>query len=471
MYTLSLKWRTGICIAILLVIVIAAMSVVAYIELKKALLRNLDNRLCSDIEMIVALIESEDSLQEARKEIKAFLNPKTSLSNTIYRIWFENEKDYFATSHSSQVWFSNLLSEFTKVPSIGQHSLQNTQNEANHYRIIWAKFSDPRQESRVKHPVNIVIAINSGHIIGEMGEFFEVLLAIGGVTILGSLGLTFWLLRWCLKPVANLTSQMDSVSGKNLERLSPHVPDSPSELYPFVQAWDRMLERLAVAMQHQRRFTADASHELRTPLTIAKSTLQAVLSQKRSSKVYESAIEQSLEDLARLQHLIEQCLELAHLDDISGQQDWQTIDLGDLVAEVCEQYLPFAEQTRGILKWRVCSVKVNGSFEQLKRLLANLIDNAIKYGPAGGEVSVSMCALKEFIRVSVLDQGGNIPLEEQQRIFDRFYRIRTTSRRVSAGAGLGLALAQEIAQKHHGSITVHSDHKTGTDFTVNLPLI
>lgn len=471
MYPLSLKWRVGICIAILLVIVIASMSFVAYIELKKALLRNLDNRLRSDIETIVALIEAEDSLQEARKEIHAFLNPKTSLSDTTYRIWFENEQDYFAASHSSQVWFSNLLSDFTKMPSTGKHALFSTHDDVNHYRLIWGKFPDPRQDSQVKQPVNIAIAINSGHIIGEMKEFFEVLLAIGGITILGSLGLTFWFVRWCLRPVANLTDQMDRVSGKNLERLSPNVPDSPSELYPFVQAWDRMLERLAVAMQQQRRFTADASHELRTPLTIAKSTLQTVLSQKRSSKVYESAIEQSLEDLVRLQHLIEQLLELAHLDDISDESDWQTIDLGDLVAEVCEQYLPFAEQTRGNLKWQVCSAKVNGSFEQLKRLLVNIIDNAIKYGPAGSDASVSMYTLKGFIYVSVLDQGGNIPVKEQQKIFDRFYRIRTTGHKTSAGAGLGLALAQEIAQKHHGSITVRSDPQTGTNFTVNLPLI
>ena len=469
MHPLSLKLRIGICMAILLFVVIAAISVVAYIELRKSLLRNLDSRLHSDVDAIVALIESEDSLQEARNEILAFLHPNPESDNSVYRIWFENEKDYFAASQLSQEWLSGLISKSTKIPSSGKYQFINAPNEAEHYRLIWAKLPDPRQSVQVKHPVNIMIAIRSAHIIGEMEKFMEALLTLGTITILGSLGLAFWILRWGLKPVANLTVQMNEVSAKTLEKLSTTMPDSPPELRPFVRAWDRMLGRLALAMQQQRRFTADASHELRTPLTIAKSTLQTALSQKRSSDAYESAMEQSLEDLARLQHLVEQLLALAHLDDITDQSDWDFVDLGDLVADVCEQYQPFAEQKDCTLKYQVCSARINGSNEQLRRLFANLIDNAIKYGPAGSEISVSMHALNECVNISIHDQGGNIPQAEQRKIFERFYRIRKKREQTSTGAGLGLALAQEIVQKHQGSMTAHSDPKTGTDFVVTLP--
>ena len=469
MQPLSLKWRIGINMSILLFVVIATISVVAYFELKKSLVRNLDDKLQSDVDAIVALIESEDSLEKVQKAIHAFLNPKSGLEDSVYRIWFENEKEYFAASQSSQEWLSSLISKPTKIPSSGKYQFINIQNEAKYYRLIWTKLPDPRQMVQIKHPVNIMIAMHSGHIIGEMGKFLKVLLILGIITILGSLGLKFWILHWGLKPVANLTVQMNEVSAKTLEKLSTTMPDSPSELRPFIRAWDRMLGRLALAMQQQRHFTADASHELRTPLTIAKSTLQTALSQKRSTDIYKSAMEDSLKDLARLQHLVEQLLALARLDDITDQPNWKEIGLGDLVADVCEQYQPFAEQKDCTLKYRVCSAQINGSDEQLRRLFANLIDNAIKYGPAGSEISVSMHILNECINITIHDQGGNIPQSEQQKIFERFYRIRKTRKQSPAGAGLGLALVQEIVQRHGGSITLHSDPKTGTDFIVTLP--
>ncbi|MHC4258898.1 MAG: sensor histidine kinase [Planctomycetota bacterium] len=469
MRPLSLKWRIGICTAILLFVVIAAMSVVAYIELNKSLVRGLDNTLLADVETIIALIESEDSLQEVRKEIDAFLNPKTVSGSSMYRIWFENEDEYFAASQTSQEWLSSLISKFAKVPSAGDHDFASADKGADHYRLVWARSPDPRQDPLVRHTVNIVIAVNSRHVISEMAEFLEVLLIFGIITVLGALGLVSWILHWGLKPVADLTVQMNEISAKTLERQSPDVPNSPAELRPFVLAWDRMLERLALAMQQQRRFTADASHELRTPLTVAKSTLQTTLSQERSSGAYRTAMEQSLEDLAKLQHLIEQLLELAHLDDITDQSQWETIDVGDLVADVCERLVPVAEQGKGTLKWQVCPARTSGSDEQLRQLFANLIDNAIKYGPPGGEVLVSMRCLDGFINVSVHDDGGGIPQEEQKNIFDRFYRVRETRSQTAAGAGLGLALAQEIAHRHRGSITVYSDPGRGTDFVVTLP--
>ena len=469
MHSLSLKWRIGICMTILLFVIIAAISVVAYIGFRKSQLRNLDNRLQSNVDAIIALIESEDSLQESRKAIHAFLNPKNDSNNSVYRIWLENEKGYFAASLSSQEWLSDFIFELAKVPSVKKYQLINAQNEAEHYRLVWAKLPDPRQSGQIKHPVNIMIAIHSGNIIAEMGRFLEALLILGAITILGSLGLTFWILHWGLKPVANLTIQMNEVSAKTLEKLSTTIPNSPTELRPFVRAWDRMLGRITLAIQQQRRFTADASHELRTPLTIAKSTLQTALSQKRSSEAYESAMEETLEDLSRVQHLVEQLLALAHLDDIIDQSNWEILDLGVLVADVCEQYQPLAGQRNCTLKYQVYSARINGSDEQLRRLFANLIDNAIKYGPAGSQVLVSMQTLSECINITIHDQGGNIPQIEQQKIFERFYRIRKIGKQSSTGSGLGLALAQEIVQKHQGSITAHSDPKTGTDFVVTLP--
>jgi len=451
------------------VVVIALLSTVAYLELKKSLFRTLDNTLNSDVDAIVALVESEDSPTEARKEINAFLSPKNSSDKTMYRIWFEGENDYVAASSMLERWPSSLFTEIPSDPPMGQYESLNAEVDKHHYRLIWAKLPDPRQHAPTNSAVNVVIAIHSSHVIGEMKEFLEVLVILGGGVIIGSFILTSWILRWGLRPVAKLTGQMDDVSGKNMEQLTPTIPESPSELRPFVNAWDRMLDRLALAMQQQQRFTADASHQLRTPLTIAKSTLQTARSRRRSPDVYESAIDETLEDLGRLERLIEQLLVLAHLDNISAQSDWQMLDLRALILEICQEYATFAEAQNVTLKWNVCSAQVEGSDEQLRMLLSNLVDNAIKYGPTGGEVFVSVGCSNGFVNISVHDRGGGIPRNEHKHIFERFYRMRKAARSGSTGSGLGLAIAQEIAHKHKGWIRVASDLENGTEFVVTLP--
>jgi signal transduction histidine kinase len=469
MRPLSLKWRIGILTTSLLVLVIALLSTVAYLELRKSLFRTLDNVLNADVDAIVALVESEDSLAEARKEISAFLNPKNTSDQTMYRIWFEGENDYIAASSPLERWPSRAFEEFPPVPYMGQYETLNAEVEGIHYRLIWAKLPDPRQLAPTDSAVNVLIAIHSTHIIAEMKEFLEVLLVLGGIVIVGSFILTSGILRWGLKPVANLTGQMDDVSGKDMEHFERAIPESPSELRPFVSAWDSMLERLASAMRQQKRFTADASHQLQTPLTIAKSTLQTSRSRRRSPEVYELAIDETLEDLGRLEHLVEQLLALARLDNISAQPDWQKLDLRALILDVCQEYATLAEAEHISLTWNVSAAYVEGSDEQLRMLFSNLVDNAIKYGPARGEVSVSVGCSNSFVKISVHDQGGGIPMDECKHIFERFYRMRKAARDGSTGSGLGLAIAQAIAHRHKGSIRVTSDLETGTEFVVTLP--
>jgi len=458
-------------VAIMVVAIIAVLSITAYVQFHETLKTGMDSTLLSQAEAVTVSMATDDSLLEARKEIQAFFGPINDSQSLVYRVWFEDEQEDYVASSSQENWPLDWNPQSAEAPAIGKYNFFKAWREEIPYRVLWIRHRDSGTSSPTKQPLNIVIAAYDGNVDTQIGEFLKVLTVLGVVIVILSIGATLWILKWGMKPIAQITTKMNDITGKNLSQLSSYVTDSPAELRPFVQAWDKMIERLALAMRQQRRFTADASHELRTPLTIVKSTLQATRSRKRSSNAYESAIDQSLEDLERLEHLTEQLLALAHLDDIEGQSDWETIDLGNLVTDICEQYLPFSKQEKDTLKWQVCSAKVYGSDEQLRRLLANLIDNAIKYGPKASEVSVSMHSVNGLVNVLVHDKGGNIPKEEQKHIFDRFYRIRKTHRRASTGSGLGLSLAQEIAQKHRGSITVQSNPKTGTDFVVTLPLI
>lgn len=457
--------------AILVVAVITVLSITAYVEFRQTLRNNTDNSLLSQTEAVIASMASDDSLLETSKEIQAFFGPTDNSKSPVYRVWFEGELENYIASYSQEKWPLDWVVQPQEAPEVGNHKLFDVRRGDIPYRLIWARCPDPRTNSSAKQPLNVIVGTYNGYIAENVGAFLRVLLMLGIIIVSASISLTVGILKWGMKPVDDITTKMKDITIRNLSQPLSHTTATPVELRPFVRAWDQMIERLALAMQQQRRFTADASHELRTPLTIVKSTLQTARSRKRSSDTYESAIDQSLEDLERLEHLIEQLLALTHLDDIQSQSDWQTVDLGNLVTDICKQYLPFAEQQKGTIKWQICQAKVNGSLEQLQRLLINLIDNAIKYGPKAGEVFVSMHSSDRTVNLIVHDQGGRIPPKQQNLIFERFYRIRKTHQMGFTGSGLGLALAQEIVQKHHGSITVQSNPKTGTDFVVVLPSI
>lgn len=451
--------------------VIAALSVVAYWEFRENLNRSIDNSLVSQAKSVTASIASDDSLLEARREIQAFFGPMDDPKGTIYRIWFEGEKEYYADSFSGETWPLDLKLESVEAPKEGEFKFFSTERDDVTYRLLWASQNDPRFDDDKKQPLNIIIAAYNGYITEQLGEYLIVLLIIGTIITILSIGLTLLILRWGMKPIHGITALMHNVTGKNIDQLSPQLAQEPSELKPFVRAWDNMIERLAMAIQQQKRFTADASHELRTPLAIVKSTLQATRSRKRSEEDYESSIDRALEDIDRLEHLIEQLLLLAHLDDIKRQNQYQKIDLQTLVTDVCEHYLPLAQQNGNTLKWQSCQAKIEGDPHQLNRMLANLIDNAIKYGPEKGQISISMESSDKTVSIKVHDQGGNISKDQQEHIFERFYRIRKTRQKSSGGTGLGLALVREIALRHNGTIKVSSDPENGTEFTLNLPLI
>jgi len=162
-------------------------------------------------------------------------------------------------------------------------------------------------------------------------------------------------------------------------------------------------------------------------------------------------------------------LALAHLDDISDQANWGLVPVEKLVADVCEQFISRVEFTGGMLEWHLCPAVVKGNPDQLRRLLGNLLDNAIKYGPHSGKMSVSMQCHDNEVDLVVHDDGGTIPPQEIGRIFDRFYRIRNSRTSLETGSGLGLAIAHAIVCNHYGHIKAKSDPEYGTDFIVTLP--
>jgi heavy metal sensor kinase len=243
------------------------------------------------------------------------------------------------------------------------------------------------------------------------------------------------------------------------------------ELDRLAQTLNAMLVRLDAAFQEMRQFTADASHELQTPLTILKGEVEVALRSPRSPEEYQRILKSALEEIDRIARLVEGLLLLARADAGVLRMDRRPLDLAQLIAEVYGQTCVLAEARS--LNFRLGPVEpisVQGDYAHLRRLLLNLVDNAVKYTPADGHVTISLQSSGGWASIRVEDTGMGIPPEDQERIFQRFYRSAEARSLGEGGAGLGLCIARSIAEAHGGRIEVKSTPGGGSTFTVLLPI-
>jgi two-component system OmpR family sensor kinase len=279
-----------------------------------------------------------------------------------------------------------------------------------------------------------------------------------------------------LAPVADMTARADRISESTLhDRLA--VQNPTDELGRLATTFNRLLDRLDLAFERQRRFIADASHELRTPLAILQGESEVALSNPtRTLEEYRESLNVLQNEARRLARIVEDMFTLSRADAGQYPVNRRGLYLDELVAECTHSV-----RTLAAAKSITLSVESNGELSfsgdesLLSRMLLNLLDNAIKYTPNGGKIAVASRLTRAGAQITVADNGPGIPQELHARIFERFFRAdqartRTNSLLGSAGgAGLGLSIAKWIAEAHHGTLTLTRSDATGTVFTVSLP--
>ena len=275
----------------------------------------------------------------------------------------------------------------------------------------------------------------------------------------------YFLAARALAPIDQITSTTRRISGEDLSaRLN--IPVTNDEVGRLTQTLNDMLARLDDSFQRERQFTNDASHELRTPLTAMQAILGVIREKRRTPKEYEQALDDLNEETDRLRTLVENLMRLARGEKRSNNLH-EMIDISTLISDVADSLRPLAEIKNLILACDVPEhLKILGDSDELIRLFVNLLDNAIKY-TEHGKISITAQKNAKEIVINIEDTGIGISPEHLPHIFDRFYRVEES--RVTRGAGLGLAIAQEIAIAHHGIIEAHSIRGGGTTFTVRLP--
>jgi len=301
-------------------------------------------------------------------------------------------------------------------------------------------------------------------------EFVPPFTVAGVIALLVSLLVAFGLARWIGDPLQRVVVASRRMP---LEEAKPIAPRGPHEVQELTRAFNEMNTRVQTSQKSQREFVANVSHELKTPLTSVQGFAQALLDGTASTpEAQKQAAQVIYNESGRMHRMVLDLLDLARLD--AGTLDLQRapVDLTALLNSIAEKFAPQARAGNVDIRVETPSLPAfTGDGDRLAQVFTNLVDNALKFTPAGGSITLRAAQASSGVQVEVADTGAGISPEALQHIFDRFYQAdpsRPGGRK--HGSGLGLAIVKEIVGAHGGKISVRSEPGTGSTFTVSLPL-
>jgi len=301
-------------------------------------------------------------------------------------------------------------------------------------------------------------------------DLFLPVVGAGIVALALSLFMAFVISRWVGDPL----QRMITASKRMPDSEAVPIPaEGPREVQELIHVFNDMTSRVQISKQSQREFVANVSHELKTPITVIQGFAQAILDGTAASPdAQKQAVQVIYEESGLMHRLVVDLLDLARMDAGTFVLKHESVDMGLLLQHVVERFMPQAQQSKVSLTLSAARLpNVYGDSDRLAQVFTNLVDNALKYTPAGGIITVSASGSADQLRVEVKDSGVGIPPEALASVFDRFYQADASRMGGEKhGAGLGLAIVREIVQAHRGTITARSTLGQGSTFTVNLPL-
>lgn len=286
------------------------------------------------------------------------------------------------------------------------------------------------------------------------------------ILLLPFLGIAVWLVVG--QGLASLNRTARLVSQRSPSSLQPISTEHLStEVVGLVNEINNLLSRLAISLDAQKRFASDAAHELRTPLTAIK--LQAQLAERaKTTEAQQKAFSRLHEGINRSTRLVQQLLTIARLDPDSTKKPFTIVALDQVLHSVADELTVLANQKQITIRIQTESLSVSGMEDALKLLITNLTDNAIRYTPPGGLITLQCYRQEQKVLIDIIDNGPGIKPEERERIFDRFYRVLGTQ---TQGHGLGLAIVKRIVELHQGGIEVlDAPEGSGTTMRIRLNL-
>jgi two-component system heavy metal sensor histidine kinase CusS len=457
MQGLSIRWKLTLWYGAVLAAVLAAFSTVVFLTMRHQLLGRVDQGLTEEL---------ADVLFEVHRA-----SDDPGLAEWLERRFARHEGfDFQVTRPGGERFFVNQRLGDTALP-IPKDSLAQTPSfevvtlkDGRRWRIVGVKVQGPSS------PLIVQVARSLASFDQECRELLFTFVVTGPLTLLVAVGGGYFLARRALAPVEQITRTADEITADRLNR-RVEVPNPRDEMGGLAGTLNRMIGRLERSFAEMQRFTADAAHELRTPLAVLRNEIEVALRAPRSPEEYGRVLENLLEEVNRLSLVAEQLLFLCRQDAGLHPAAQDEVAAEVLLQEVVGNMRLVAEEKGVGLDLKEndpCSLVTDP--RQLRRVLYNLLDNAIKYTGPVGRVTVSGMTRDRVWSVTIADTGVGIPPEHLPHVFERFYRVDAARSGDGNGAGLGLAICQSIMTALGGAITLQSAVCHGTNVRVEVPV-
>lgn len=456
----TLAFRLSIWYAIFTIVFIAVALNASYLTLDKTLTRNIEQDLIEDIGEFQTLYQNE-GLEGVKRAIKREMIPG------------EEDQYFFQLfDKSGKRIFSSDLSHWNDLPENKRLVEQVFSNK----QFVFQTLDLQEHEHKIKTIYDLIspdILLYTGESTEEAQELLSLLFNVFISVLLIAVPIVSIVGRFMakqavkgIKEVSHIASKIEK--GKLDRRVS--VSAQGEEITQLVDTFNAMLDRIWVLVSEMKEMTDNIAHDLRSPLARIRVISEQVLSSDKASNEFKSVASDTIEECDRLLQMINSTLDVAEAEAGTLQTSKQQINVSQLVQDACDLFEAIAEQKEIKLVWKLeNNLHIHGNIQNLQRMLANILDNAIKYTPVGGLVEVALNRAGENIEILVRDNGMGIPEADQSRVFDRFFRCDQS--RTLDGCGLGLSFSRAVAHSHNGYIVLSSNLENGSCFTIKLPLI
>ena len=462
-WSLALRVRVLVTLVVTLVVLVVAST--AYRRFETAYLGHLDRMLAIMANGVATTLEAQREDAALLADVRTITQSPWRGPQTHFRLWIDGAEGDLAASAERGEDKARFLwdLEGTATPAVGGIGFHDVAEKKKSHRAIWLRRETARGTG------NVLIVHPSGFEHRRLRELLLVLIGTGALTVLlgATLGTRIVLLG--LAPLTRTSERIARIGETDsVDDLIRHPV--PQELRPIVDEVANLVVRLRTALEQQRRFVADASHQLRTPISLARSTLEVAHTREHDDEACRLAMAEALEDLGRMQWMMDELLLLAGLDPSRPAREPVDLRLDTLLEELALLYEPrAAERSVRIVREGLAECVVRGDEVLLRQVFTVLLDNALHYGPPGGTIRIRLARGPDAqCLAEIEDEGGSLRPDELERVFDRFYRGEASRDRNPAGAGLGLCIAREAARRHGGDVWGSSIPGSRTTFHVRL---
>lgn len=461
----SIKFRFTIWYLMALVILLGTLSTLVYFSLSRSLYQNLDH----DLELRSTQLLTQ--LQNSSTPIEDIINSgqfQEKLGEVVMLCYYSGDTMQVLPPKNA-----NLPEEHSFIDRAisGEKSfdtVRTTEGERMRFSAVPVQLRARSMGMTSTLPATLIVGRSTDETEHALDGLIRILLIAVPLTLILATGGGVFLAGRALKPVdkISLTARMIGEGDLN-QRIEVNTKD---ELGRLASTLNQMIDRLQKALKRQQQLTSDASHELRAPLAVIQAESSLSLQKERSASEYKQSLETVTEEASHMSSIIDRLLFLARADAGKEQLVLEEVNLGKLLRELTADVKILCQQKGLELKQGdAFDFTVKGDRSMLRQLFLNLLDNAIRYTPGGGTISVTFSTDGRKAAVAIADTGIGIPPEDLPHIFERFYRVDKARSRADGGSGLGLSICHYIAEAHNGKIEVESQLGKGSTFTVWLP--